>query len=396
MDVEGYANPKLRKLQSENDMKMMELKTALAKIFGVTFQAKTNLEPARLSHVANPDTIDTTVEQPAMPDLMAESPTEEVNMEDILNAAENRRQERGETERSLEATLTSLEEQFNVNNQRANELLERLTRIENELGSRMEVDDTTEEMRAERTNMINMYQQTNTQMNQLRQQMEVLIRNLEQQRNRANTFAPAPTLVEQAMQTEAETRADFGGQTEGMAQTSSGTQMEGTTTTETGTDPDGPTRYIFTRSTQTPGSRTAEASTQIPVARRGPRAPLTIRTTNLPPPDPTRLRPISVLGRRQREDEAGGRSTRARRGGRARPPPPINTRGLSYDEASRPRPPGTITGPNVMTRANQFPGDTWLASRVQPERSARRRRRNDEDDDDEVAGRSRRIRRSIR
>lgn len=52
VDGESYANPKLRKLQAENEMKMNEMQTFFSKLFGSNFAA--NL--SKLPHTANPET----------------------------------------------------------------------------------------------------------------------------------------------------------------------------------------------------------------------------------------------------------------------------------------------------------------------------------------------------
>lgn len=49
LDREGYANPKLRKVQATNEMKELELKTMLGKVFGATFQARVTPLPHSIS-----------------------------------------------------------------------------------------------------------------------------------------------------------------------------------------------------------------------------------------------------------------------------------------------------------------------------------------------------------
>lgn len=149
MDIEGYANPKLRKLQASNEAKMMNLKTALAKVFGTNFSART----VRVPHTADPKkyeagppttTATTSAEtqtvgmptadaQTDLPDLTATTPTDDSMTDQIIERMEEQLREKDAAERSLRETVLQLEQEIAENKKRANEAMNQVSQTDQEI-----------------------------------------------------------------------------------------------------------------------------------------------------------------------------------------------------------------------------------------------------------------------
>lgn len=162
-EMESYANPKLLQLQAGREMRDLELKSALARIFGNNFKADV-AKPEKLKHTDDPNkakadapALGPTQAMPTarpMPDLMAESPTvapqPPIQVFNVTNTTQGPSQtiidryeqslaEKDATVASLKETKKALEDEFASNEMRASELESKLKEAQSAIISRDEM-----------------------------------------------------------------------------------------------------------------------------------------------------------------------------------------------------------------------------------------------------------------
>lgn len=292
MDIEGYANPKLRKLQASNEAKMMNLKTALAKVFGTNFSART----VRVPHTADPKkyeagpptttaTTSAETQTVGMPDLTATTPTDDSMTDQIIERMEEQLREKDAAERSLRETVLQLEQEIAENKKRANEAMNQVSQTDQEIRaieekgmmtdlqtreegtdplspvsetSSMDIDDEPtgevliltpqqaeqyRQLLAERVRLQQNYLNEYNRASGLYHQLQVVQHQLNLERQRSRTVARAPTLRTQALET-----VDL----QPATRTDTGSDPLRPLIAEAGTDYENPeTRVIRTLSTQT-------------------------------------------------------------------------------------------------------------------------------------------------